>query len=121
MKAIYDAVVAILMAAAIVVVLMLLGSMDARAAPFVVSDPVDANADTCVHKLDGAVDAETELGQDRGCKIDLAGVAPGQHQIQVKVRSKTNPGVWADSAYVPFSFVLRGTLADPLNIRLAPQ
>lgn len=112
-------VLAVLMAAAIVVLLILVGS--AQAAPFIVSDPVDENADTCVHKLDGALDAETGLGADRGCRIDLAGVAPGQHHIQVKVRSKANPGVWADSAYVPFSFVLQGTLADPVNIRLAPQ
>ena len=73
----------------------------AMASPFIVSDPdTSGAADQCVYQEGTSAAVSTPL-VNGGCKIDLASVTPGQHNLQVWFRSS----LWGvDSAKVPFSY-----------------
>lgn len=92
----------------------------ALAAPFLVTDPVDANADRCVYTVKGGTPQEfpvvVEAGQ-RICKIDLAGAAVGTNDITLAVKSS----LWGTvSTAVPFAFSRPSNLPAPANSRLVP-
>jgi hypothetical protein len=107
--------------AAILALLMALAfPAGAHAAPYLVTDPVDDNADACVYQVGTAAPqifpVVTEQGK-RLCKIDLANAAEGTNNITLRVRNT----LWGkESASVPFSFTRPATVSAPANMRLVP-
>lgn len=93
----------------------------AAASPFIVSDPYPLTGAQPTHceAVEGTTTYRNAVATDAQgrvyCKIDIAGIATGSHQLQVKATS-TAPGVDA-SASVPFVFTIE-RLVDPASIRL---
>jgi hypothetical protein len=100
---------------------LLLGlALPAAASPFLVTDPVDANADQCVYQVKGGAvqtfPVVVEAGQ-RICKVNLAAASVGVNDITLKVRNS----LWGtESPAVPFVFTRPGSLPVPANTRIAP-
>jgi hypothetical protein len=100
---------------------LLLGlALPAAASPFLVTDPVDANADQCVYQVKGgpvqSFPVLLEAGQ-RICKINLSSAAVGVNDITLRVRNN----LWGtESPAVPFVFTRPGSLPVPANTRIAP-
>ena len=91
----------------------------AWASPFLVSDPdVTGAADKCVYQEGSSEPVATPLVQG-ACKIDLAQVSAGQHDLQVWFSSS----LWGvDSAKVPFSYSRPAAGASgPSGLRISPQ
>jgi hypothetical protein len=90
------------------------------AAPFLITDAIDPNADQCVYQVGSGAPQVfppvTENGQ-RLCKIDLASAPSGPSSITVRVRNS----LWGvESAAAPFAFTKPTSLAAPANTRLVP-
>lgn len=104
-----------------ILALLALFALPAYAAPFLVTDPVDANADRCVLTMKGAAPQElpviTEAGQ-RICKVDVGPIfAVGPNDLTLSVKN----ALWGvASTAVPFAASKPGTVQPPSNIRLVP-
>jgi hypothetical protein len=107
---------------------LLFASFPVFAAPFLVADVPDLNADTCVYTTNaGAVVASPvvvdaviglPVNSNRICKVDLVASPLGTNNI--KLRLRTGSGLWGDSADVPFSFVRPASTSTPAGMRLVP-
>jgi hypothetical protein len=101
--------------------LLMLVSPSVLAAPFLITDPVDANADRCVYTVKGGTPQEFPVTVDptlgRICKVDLASAPTGTNDITLAVKSS----VWGTaSANVPFAFTRPATVTAPANTRIVP-
>ena len=96
----------------------------AQAAPFIISDPVDARATHCGWKMDAGVRTDVAVvlsGTDKICKLDLAGLATGSHTVSATAVA-IDP-VWGrqeSPASANFPFVVPTTPVTPPGLRLAP-
>jgi hypothetical protein len=105
----------------VVSTIMLFIGGHASAAPFLVTDPVDPNADQCVYKVGTSAEqvfpVTTDPALGRICKVDLANAVVGTNSITLKVRNS----LWGkDSDPVPFGFTRPATVAVPANTRIVP-
>ena len=99
------------------ILLFLLLSGSAQAAPFLVSDPDPAQiADQCIYQEGTAAPVVTPT-VGFACRADMSGVTTGAHTLNVSFKSSQ----WGtQSAAVPFTFARPGAIAPPASIRLAP-
>ena len=99
-------------------------SASALAAPFVVTDPLDASATHCGVFLDAAPKQTVPVaveGTNKICKFDVQGISNGSHSIRMTAIS--NDPIWGvqeSPQSVPLAFVKPAAPATPAGIRLAP-
>ena len=102
----------------------LIGCSNAIAAPFIVSDPLDARATHCGWKMDAGTRTDVAVamsGTDKICKLDLAGLAAGSHTVSAT--AVANDPVWGrveSPASANFTFAVPSLLAAPPGLKLAP-
>ena len=96
----------------------------AQAAPFLVTDPVDANGELCVLTMQGAAPQEfpvQTVGGQRICRIDVGPIfAVGPNVLTLAVAKNDAVFGRLASTAVPFSAVKPGPPPAPTNIRLVP-
>lgn len=100
-------------------ILLTLFASPSYAAPFLVTDPIDPNADVCVVTINGVTQTVPPVveGGQKICKVDLAGAQGGQNDVSLKVRNN----LWGvESAAAPFAFTKPASIAAPSTIRLVP-
>ena len=107
----------------LMVVLMLM-STSALAAPFVVSDPLDPRATHCGILMDATAKVVIPVVAEAGgniCKFDLAGISNGAHTV--KATAIAIDPIWGSQESVeslPLSFVKPGVPTAPGGLGLQP-
>lgn len=97
----------------------------ARAAPFVVTDPVPAGVTQCGVFLDATAKTVTPVvqsGTANVCKVDLAGLASGSHTIQITLITANDP-IWGSQESAkssPLAFSKPVSPAPPTGLVLSP-